>query len=127
MNAKASRSPPPLARTTTSSRSCRSRDDRQLQHAAALLAKKPDPRLPTEVAVPPVAEARGIKRLWIEIVDHLWPFNRDSWKGSRILTAVEHCTWCQHHGHAGLCRLQNLLIGAALFWALKATGLMTIG
>ncbi|SEN22490.1 NosR/NirI family protein [Brachymonas denitrificans] len=157
------------------------KDDRQLQHAAALLAKKPDPRLPTDVAVPPVAEARGIKRLWVEIVDHLWPFNRDSWKGSRILTAVgialalaASLVWVlAAQGSASpimvigwwfgwsvfevLIRLQgkryvkdgpwwgtvyrranvmdmlayvgfkNLLIGAALFWALQAAGLMTMG
>lgn len=156
-------------------------DDRQLQHAAALLAKKPDPRLPTDVAVPPVAEARGIKRLWVEIVDHLWPFNRDSLKGSRILTAVgvalalaASLVWVlAAQGSASpimvigwwfgwsvfevLIRLQgkryvkdgpwwgtvyrranvmdmlayvgfkNLLIGAALFWVLKAGGLMTMG
>ena len=157
------------------------KDDRQLQHAAALLAKKPDPRLPTDVAVPPVAEARGIKRLLVEIVDHLWPFNRDSWKGSRILTAVgialalaASLVWVlAAQGSASpimvigwwfgwsvfevLIRLQgkryvkdgpwwgtvyrranvmdmlayvgfkNLLIGAALFWALQAAGLMTMG
>ena len=81
-------------------------DDRQYQHAAKLLASKPDPRLPTDVAFPPVAEARGLQRVWVELVDHLWPFSRANWNAGRLLTA------------AGIA----LALAATLVWILAARG-----
>ena len=89
--------------------------DRQYQHAAALLARKPDPRLPTDVAVPPVAAATGLQRVWAEIWDHLWPFSREGWSTGRLLQS------------AGIA----LALAATLVWILAAQGsaspIMVIG
>ena len=89
--------------------------DRQYQHAAALLARKPDPRLPTDVAVPPVAAATGLQRVWVEIWDHLWPFSREGWSTGRLLQS------------AGIA----LALAATLVWILAAQGsaspIMVIG
>ncbi len=80
--------------------------DRQHQHAKDLLASKPDPRWPSDAVHPPVQQARGLARLWVEIVDHLWPFTRSSSSKGRLLQS------------AGIA----LALGATLVWVLAAQG-----
>ena len=63
-------------------------DDRQLQHAQALLAKGADPRWPTGRTHPPVEQLSGVRRLIGEAIDHLWPFSRAAWGGSRTVAAL---------------------------------------
>ena len=81
-------------------------DDRQHQHARALLAKGADPRWPTERAQPAVGQLRGARRLLGEVVDHLWPFSRAGWDASHALVAL---------GVAAA-------LGASLVWLLAARG-----
>ena len=81
-------------------------DDRQHQHARALLDKGPDPRWPTERAQPPVGQLSGARRLLGETIDHLWPFSRAGWNVSHAVVAL---------GVAAA-------LGASLVWLLAARG-----
>ena len=81
-------------------------DDRQHQHAQALLAKGVDPRWPTDRARPPVEQLSGVRRLIGEVVDHLWPFSRTGWNASRMVVAL------------GLAAA----VAASLVWVLAARG-----
>ena len=63
-------------------------DDPQRQHAADLLAKKPDPRWLTDRVHPALEEQRGLRRIMGEVLEHLWPFSRDGWQANRIVTAL---------------------------------------
>ncbi len=70
-------------------------------------AKGPDPRMPTDpMARPYKAQAGGLKSLWLELVDHLWPWTSQGWKSQRALQI------------AGF----SLALAATLAWALAATG-----
>ncbi|MBA3057360.1 MAG: NosR/NirI family protein [Gammaproteobacteria bacterium] len=70
-------------------------------------ANGPDPRMPTDsVARPYKAQASGLKSLWLELVDHLWPWTAQGWKSQRALQI------------AGF----SLALAATVAWALAATG-----
>ncbi|MBQ6655933.1 MAG: regulatory protein NosR [Ottowia sp.] len=53
-----------------------------------LLETRPDPRWPTERMHPAVEGKRGMARLWAEAAEHLWPFGRESWQASHLLTSL---------------------------------------
>lgn len=62
--------------------------DRQHAYARELLETKPDPRWPTEREHPAVEGKRGAARLLAEVREHLWPFGRESWQASHLLTSL---------------------------------------
>jgi len=71
------------------------------------VANGPDPRMPTDPVAPPhKADAAGVKWLWLELVDHLWPWSAEGWKTQRGLQI------------AGF----SLAIAASLAWVLAGTG-----
>jgi len=79
---------------------------------SAKAAKGPDPRLPTEPAVPSYAEGqRGLRWLLAELRDHLWPWSVAGWRSQRALQI------------AGL----SLALAASVAWALAATGRLSSG
>ena len=66
-----------------------------------------DPRLPTSrVHRPRIAQARGLLRLWLELVDHLWPWSTKGWATQRSVQI------------AGF----SLALAVTLAWLLTATG-----
>jgi NosR/NirI family nitrous oxide reductase transcriptional regulator len=146
---------------------------------AAALGGGPDPRMATEPVEPPgLADARGLRRLWLEAREHAWPWSARGWRDARALqaaglalaaavtaawvlaaegrlSAVAIIAWwfgwsvyevaIRLHGrrwvkdgpwwgrqwrHATVMDMlsyvgfKNLLVGAALFLALKAAGLL---
>ena len=79
---------------------------------SAKAAKGPDPRLPTEPAVPSYAEGqRGLRWLLAEAQDHLWPWSVAGWRSQRALQI------------AGF----SLALAASVAWALAATGRLSSG
>jgi len=71
------------------------------------VANGPDPRMPTDPVAPPhKADAAGVKWLWLELRDHLWPWSADGWRNQRALQI------------AGF----SLAIAASLAWVLAGTG-----
>ena len=135
----------------------------------------PDPRMPTPPVQPAHKEGtRGLRWIWLELVDHLWPWSREGWASRRgiqiagfslavaasvawVMTAMGTLSsgaiigwwfgwsvyevlirlsgkryvkdgpwWRDHYRRAGVMDMlsyvgfKNLLIGAALFLALKA-------
>ncbi|QJQ06762.1 4Fe-4S binding protein [Undibacterium piscinae] len=67
----------------------------------------PDPRMPSTPVVPPhKAGSTGLKWLWLELVDHLWPWSAEGWASQRAL---------QIAGFA-------LAIAASLAWVFTAFG-----
>jgi NosR/NirI family nitrous oxide reductase transcriptional regulator len=81
-------------------------DERQRQHAQALLDKGADPRWPTERVHPGVESLSGARRLLGEVIDHLWPFSREGWNVSRVVMAL------------GVA----VALAASLVWLLAARG-----
>src|SRR5450830_704469 len=79
-------------------------------HAAAMDAKVsqgPDPRMPTDpVPRPHKTQARFGRALWLELVDHLWPWSAEGWTSQRALQI------------AGF----SLALAATVAWVLAATG-----
>lgn len=55
---------------------------------------------------PPYAKASGGKRLLYEVVDHLWPWNRQGWRQHKAILA------------AGLA----MAVAATIVWGLAASG-----
>ena len=79
---------------------------------SAKAAKGPDPRLPTEPAVPSYAKGqRGLRWLLAEAQDHLWPWSVAGWRSQRALQI------------AGF----SLALAASVAWALAATGRLSSG
>lgn len=79
---------------------------------SAKAAKGPDPRMPTEPAVPSYAEGqRGLRWLLAEAQDHLWPWSVAGWRSQRALQI------------AGF----SLALAASVAWALAATGQLSSG
>lgn len=73
----------------------------------AKVANGPDPRMPTEAVLPPhKADARGLRWLWLELVDHLWPWSAEGWRTQRGLQIV------------GV----SLALAASLVWLLAGSG-----
>ena len=79
---------------------------------SAKAAKGPDPRLPTEPAVPSYAEGqRGLRWLLAELRDHLWPWSVAGWRSQRALQITGF----------------SLALAASVAWALAATGRLSSG
>lgn len=52
----------------------------------AKVAQGPDPRMPTDRVQHPYAlRTGGLRRVWFELLDHLWPWRRDQWMSARGL------------------------------------------
>lgn len=67
----------------------------------------PDPRMPTDPVAPPhKAGARGLRWLWLELRDHLWPWSAEGWASQKALQI------------AGL----SLALAVSLAWLLAAMG-----
>jgi NosR/NirI family nitrous oxide reductase transcriptional regulator len=79
---------------------------------SAKAAKGPDPRMPTD-PVAPVHKAHesGLKWLWLELRDHLWPWSAEGWASERALQI------------AGF----SLALAASVAWVLAATGRLSSG
>jgi NosR/NirI family nitrous oxide reductase transcriptional regulator len=79
-------------------------------HPVALDAKVAqglDPRMPTDpVAHPYSADAKGLRWLWLELCDHLWPWTNHGWSSQRALQI------------AGF----SLALAVSLAWVLAASG-----
>ncbi len=72
----------------------------------------PDPRAPTDPVAPPhKTGVRGLKWLWLELVDHLWPWSSEGWASQRALQV------------AGF----SLALAASLAWVLAANGRLSSG
>ncbi len=79
---------------------------------SAKVAQGPDPRLPTEPAQPAhAADARGLRWLLAELLDHLWPWSVAGWRSQRAL---------QIPGF-------SLALAASVVWAMAATGRLSSG
>ncbi len=73
----------------------------------AKVSQGPDPRMPTDpVPRPHKTQARFGRALWLELVDHLWPWSAEGWTSQRALQI------------AGL----SLALAATVAWVLAATG-----
>lgn len=149
-------------------------------HISPAVAKGPDPRMPSRPTLPAhKAGSTGLRWLWQELRDHLWPWSAEGWASQRalqvagfslalaasvawIMAGMGHLSfgaiiawwfgwsvyevlirmsgrryvkdgpwWQDHYREAGWMDMlsyvgfKNLLIGAALFLALKAMGWLT--
>ncbi|CAN5711703.1 NosR/NirI family protein [soil metagenome] len=75
--------------------------------ASTALKTGPDPRLPTDRVTPAhLAGARGLRWLWLELRDHLWPWSAEGWASQKALQI------------AGIA----LAVAASLAWVLTAIG-----
>src|SRR3990167_6170221 len=73
----------------------------------ARVSQGPDPRMPTDpVPRPHKTQARFGRALWLELVDHLWPWSAEGWTSQRALQI------------AGF----SLALAATVAWVLAATG-----
>ena len=71
------------------------------------VSQGPDPRMPTDaVSRPHKAQARFWRAVWLELIDHLWPWSAEGWSSQRSVHV------------AGL----SLALAATLAWVLAATG-----
>nr|MDP2189871.1 4Fe-4S binding protein [Rhodoferax sp.] len=84
-------------------------------HAVPMEARPsvgPDPRMPTDPVAPShMSGARGLKWLWLELRDHLWPWSAEGWASQRALQI------------AGF----SLALAASLAWVLAASGRLSSG
>ena len=72
----------------------------------------PDPRMPTPPTFPQhKAGARWLRWVWLEVVDHLWPWSREGWKSRRALQI------------AGF----SLAVAATVAWVTAAMGTLSSG
>ena len=72
----------------------------------------PDPRMPTPPSHPAhKAGARGLRWLWLEVADHLWPWSREGWASQRALQV------------AGL----SLAVAVSAAWVMAALGQLSSG
>ena len=79
---------------------------------AAKAKTGPDPRMPTPPAHPrDESAARGLRWVWAEVVDHLWPWSREGWTSGRGLQI------------AGF----SLAIAASVAWVMAAMGTLSSG
>jgi NosR/NirI family nitrous oxide reductase transcriptional regulator len=75
-------------------------------------AKGPDPRMPTTPALPAhKADAKGLRWIGLELVDHLWPWSREGWASRRALQI------------AGF----SLAVAASVAWVMTALGTLSSG
>ena len=72
----------------------------------------PDPRMPTDPIVHPYKPGtRGLRWVWLELVDHLWPWSSEGWSSQRALQI------------AGF----SLALAASLAWVWAAMGELSSG
>jgi NosR/NirI family nitrous oxide reductase transcriptional regulator len=72
----------------------------------------PDPRMPTDPVFPAhKLGTRGLRWLWLELVEHLWPWSAEGWASQRALQI------------AGMA----LALAASLAWVLTAIGQLSSG
>ncbi|WP_295762956.1 4Fe-4S binding protein [Undibacterium sp.] len=75
--------------------------------ASTAVQAGPDPRMPSDMVIPPhKASSSGLKWIWQELFDHLWPWSAEGWASQRAL---------QITGFA-------LAIAASLAWVFTAFG-----
>ena len=75
-------------------------------------AKGPDPRMPTVSTYPASKSgACGLRWLWLELVDHLWPWTRTGWASQRAVQI------------AGF----SLAVAASVAWVMTAMGTLSSG
>ncbi len=71
------------------------------------VAQGPDPRMPTDPVAPRhKTDATGLKWIWEEVFDHLWPWSQDGWKTQKAVQI------------AGF----SLALAATLAWILAGSG-----
>jgi NosR/NirI family nitrous oxide reductase transcriptional regulator len=79
---------------------------------SAKAAQGPDPRMPTDPVMPAhKLGARGLRWLWLEARDHLWPWSSEGWRSQRALQV------------AGL----SLAVAVSVAWMMAATGRLSSG
>jgi NosR/NirI family nitrous oxide reductase transcriptional regulator len=72
----------------------------------------PDPRMPTDPVAPPhKTGVHGVRWVWLELWDHLWPWSAEGWASQRALHV------------AGF----SLAIAASLAWVLAVSGQISSG
>ncbi|WP_096697214.1 NosR/NirI family protein [Polaromonas sp. AER18D-145] len=82
------------------------------EQISAKAAKGPDPRMPTDPALPPhKAGVRGLQWLWLELRDHLWPWSSEGWHSQRALQV------------AGF----SLAVAVGVAWVMTAMGTLSSG
>lgn len=82
------------------------------EQISAKAAKGPDPRMPTDPALPPhKVNVRGLQWLWLELRDHLWPWSSEGWHSQRALQV------------AGF----SLAVAASVAWVMTAMGTLSSG
>ncbi len=75
-------------------------------------ATGPDPRMPTDPTLPPhKLGARGLRWVWLEVRDHLWPWSSEGWASQRALQV------------AGF----SLAVAASVAWVMTAMGTLSSG
>ena len=79
---------------------------------SAKATQGPDPRMPTPPAQPAhKTDARGLRWMLLELVDHLWPWSREGWASRRALHI------------AGF----SLALAASVAWVMAALGSLSSG
>lgn len=82
------------------------------EQISAKAAMGPDPRMPTNPALPPhKTGARGLRWVWLELRDHLWPWSSEGWHSQRALQV------------AGF----SLAVAASVAWVMTAMGTLSSG
>ncbi|MDO8769634.1 MAG: 4Fe-4S binding protein, partial [Burkholderiaceae bacterium] len=82
------------------------------EQISAKAARGPDPRMPTDPALPPhKAGVRGLQWLWLELRDHLWPWSSEGWHSQRALQV------------AGF----SLAVAVSVAWVMTAMGTLSSG
>lgn len=77
---------------------------------SAKAAQGPDPRMPTPPMLPAHKDgARGLRWLWLEVRDHLWPWSSEGWRSQRALQV------------AGF----SLAVAATVAWVMTAMGTLS--
>ncbi len=86
-------------------------------HPVAVEVKTgPDPRMPTDPVMPAYkAGATGVRWLWLELIDHLWPWSAEGWHRKNLNARALQI--------AGF----SLALGASLVWVLAASGQLSSG
>ncbi|MBK5204692.1 MAG: 4Fe-4S binding protein [Polaromonas sp.] len=82
------------------------------EQISAKAVNGPDPRMPTDPVLPLYwANAKGLRWLWLELREHLWPWSRDGWASQRALQV------------AGF----SLALAASVAWVMAAMGNLSSG
>lgn len=83
----------------------------------AKVANGPDPRMPTDPVAPlHMAKAVGLKRLWLELCDHLWPWSMAGWRSQRALLLAGMSVALAATAAWGLAALGQLSSVAVIAW-----------